>query len=75
MKHIGDSKKGENMKIKAIKPYRDKHEDKQVSVGTVYDTTKERAELIVSKGFAIYQEEVVEEAKEESTPTPKKRRK
>ena len=75
MKHIGDSKKGESMKIKAIKTYRDKHENKLIAAGEVYDTASERAKLIVSKGFAIYQEEKVEEVEEESTQTPKKRRK
>lgn len=62
------------MKIKAIKPYRDLHENRLIAVNDVYDTIDERAKLIVSKGYAIYQEEV-EEAKEESTPSPKKRRK
>lgn len=62
------------MKIKAIKPYRDKHENKQISIGDVYNTTEERAKLIVSKGFAIYQEEVVK-SKEDTVATPKKRRK
>lgn len=62
------------MKIKAIKPYRDIHENKMVQVGDVYNTTNERAGLIVSKGYAIYQEEVVK-PKEETTTTLKKRRK
>lgn len=70
---IGDSKKGENMKIKAIKPYRDIYENKMVQADEVYSTTSERAKLIVSKGYAVYQEEVVE-SKEETT-APKKRRK
>lgn len=72
--YIGVSKKGESMKIKAIKPYRDVYENRDVLVNDVYNTTKERAKLIVDKGFAIYEEEVVE-SKEEATPTPKKRRK
>ena len=45
-----------------------------VQVGDVYNTTHERASLIVSKGYAIYQEEVVK-PKEETTTTLKKRRK
>lgn len=62
------------MKIKAIKPYRDIHENKMVQVGDVYSTTNERASLIVSKGYAIYQEEVVK-PKEETTTTLKKKEK
>ncbi len=59
------------MKIKAIKTYRDKHEDRMIKLGEIYDTIDERAELIVSKGFAVK----VEKVKEEPTPTSKKRRK
>ena len=62
------------MKIKAIKPDRDTHENKMVQVGDVYNTTNERASLIVSKGYAIYQAEVVK-PKEETTTALKKRRK
>lgn len=61
------------MKIKAIKLYRDKHEDRLIKLGEVYDTTKERAELIVSKGFAVFEEQEIKE--EPTTPSLKKRRK
>lgn len=40
------------MKIKAIKRYKDAYENKLIEVGTVYETTDERAKLIISKGFA-----------------------
>lgn len=57
------------MKIKATKTYRDIHENRLIASGEVYDTTEDRAKLIVSKGYAVKVEEV------EETESPKKRRK
>ena len=52
------------MRIKAIKDYYDTFEDKDVKVGDVYDTTDERADLIVSVKYAEIVE-VAEEKKDE----------
>lgn len=57
------------MRIKAIKDYYDTFEDKDVKVGDVYDTTDDRADLIVSVKYA----EIVEVA-EEKKDEPKKKR-
>ena len=52
------------MKIRAITVYKDLHENKTVEIGDVYDTTPERARIIVARGFAVYEVEEVKPKKE-----------
>jgi hypothetical protein len=63
-------------KIKATKQYHDVELDKLIQIGEEYTVSLERAETIISKGFAILVETIEEAAKEEkevAKPATKKR--
>jgi hypothetical protein len=56
-------------KIKATKQYHDVELDKLIQIGEEYAVSLERAETIISKGFAV----LVEAVEEKPEPAPKKR--
>lgn len=60
MKKSTYKKRGGKMKIKALMNYYDTFEKKDVNIGDIYETTDERACLIISHRYA---EEVIEEEK------------
>lgn len=54
------------MKVKVVRDFRDLENNNQLrKIGEIYDCKKERADLLVSKGFAVV---VKEEVKKEVIP-------
>jgi hypothetical protein len=48
------------MKVKVIKPYTDKEFNKNMVVGTEFETSSERAKILIDKDFCIALESELE---------------